>query len=138
MPLTTRSSSKRKRNQSTNNPNNHINSTILLNDFVSLPIIISDYDAMNENMTGARAPDAKENLSRESSIAPSDAASSIYSQQKWSTGFSEFADDLWSHMTTGMRQKLREACVEVLKRTEGLSEDGRKDWEFDDDARLLD
>jgi hypothetical protein len=45
-------------------------------------------------------------------------------------------------MTQGMKQKLREACVEVLRKTEEA--DGEQDraecmsWQYDDDARFLD
>lgn len=60
-------------------------------------------------------------------------------QQNWSTGFSDFADEMWAKMTQGMRQKLRETCVEVLRKTEA---DGSQaecmSWQYDDDARFLD
>jgi len=58
-------------------------------------------------------------------------------QQNWSTGFSDFADDLWAKMTQGMKQKLREACVEVLKKTDD-AEPEHMEWQYDDDARFLD
>ncbi|KAK3068700.1 hypothetical protein LTR53_013508 [Teratosphaeriaceae sp. CCFEE 6253] len=67
------------------------------------------------------------------------------------TGFADVADALWSRMTGVMRERLREACVEVLRRTEdeedGRGGDGEKGglafgeerWgEWDEDARLLD
>jgi len=61
-------------------------------------------------------------------------------QQNWSTGFSDFADELWAKMTQGMKLKLREACVEVLKKTEdaGPGETEHMSWQYDDDARFLD
>ena len=61
-------------------------------------------------------------------------------QQNWTTGFSDFADEMWSKMTQGMKQKLREACVEVLRKTEE-AEGTRAEhmsWQYDDDARFLD
>jgi len=61
-------------------------------------------------------------------------------QQNWATGFSDFADEMWAKMTQGMKQKLREACVEVLKKTED-SDGGQTEhlsWQYDDDARFLD
>jgi hypothetical protein len=60
-------------------------------------------------------------------------------QQNWATGFSDFADDLWAKMTQGMKEKLREACVEVLRKTEDVAESGNVGaWQYDDDARFLD
>lgn len=60
--------------------------------------------------------------------------------QNWTTGFSDFADEMWAKMTQGMKQKLREACVEVLRKTEEA--DGSQaecmSWQYDDDARFLD
>jgi hypothetical protein len=43
-------------------------------------------------------------------------------------------------MTQGMKEKLREACVEVLRKTEdGLAAgEERGSWLYDDDARFLD
>jgi hypothetical protein len=47
-------------------------------------------------------------------------------------------------MTQGMKQKLREACVEVLRKTEEEEEaEGSRaecvsSWQYDDDARFLD
>ena len=41
-------------------------------------------------------------------------------------------------MTASMKQKLRDACVEVLRKTEDTEKDGRMSWEYDDDARFLD
>ena len=60
-------------------------------------------------------------------------------QQNWTTGFSDFADEMWAKMMQGMKQKLREACVEVLRKTEGAEEDSEHmSWQYDDDARFLD
>jgi hypothetical protein len=59
-------------------------------------------------------------------------------QQNWTTGFSDFADEMWAKMTQGMKQKLREACVEVLRKTEGPEEEEQLSWQYDDDARFLD
>lgn len=41
-------------------------------------------------------------------------------------------------MTQGMKQKLREACVEVLKKTEEDERTEHLSWQYDDDARFLD
>ena len=135
MPPATRSRSQHKRSESMNG---HDSSTLFLNNLVSLPINISDYDAMNFSPHHTSGSTTQENASREHSVARSDTASDTISKQKWSTGFSDFADDLWSRMTAGMKQKLRDACVEVLKRTDGHSHEERMYWQYDDDARFLD
>jgi len=61
-------------------------------------------------------------------------------QQNWTTGFSDFADEMWAKMTQGMKQKLREACVEVLRKTEEADRERAEcmSWQYDDDARFLD
>lgn len=60
--------------------------------------------------------------------------------QNWITGFSDFADEMFAKMTQSMKQKLREACVEVLRKTEEA--DGSQaecmSLQYDDDARFLD
>jgi len=116
-------------------------------DFVGLPIIISDYDALTNSPTSTPSSngsiDNAQTTSRQSTLS-STTVSQAYSsgtasamQQNWSTGFSDFADDLWAKMTQGMKQKLREACVEVLKKTEE-AEPEHMEWQYDDDARFLD
>lgn len=108
-------------------------STVLLNDFISPPIIISDYDKIVANERTASAPGA----TTSSTSASSDTSSDSTPNTRWSTGFSDFADELWSRMTGSMRAKLREACVEVLKRTD--VPDPQSCWgEEDDNTRLLD
>lgn len=37
-----------------------------------------------------------------------------------------------------MKRKLREACVEVLKRTDDTGEKDNMCWQYDEDARFLD
>ena len=118
-------------------------------DFVGLPIIISDYDALTSISIPTPTPDSNGStdtaqISSGRSTTPSTEVSRTYSndtvsamQQNWSTGFSDFADDLWSKMMQGMKQKLREACVEVLKKTED-AEPEHMSWQYDDDARFLD
>lgn len=104
----------------------------LLKDFVGLPIIVSDYDALttNNNNTSSGTLQHDRHVSTSST-------STTASEQNWSTGFSDFADDLWAKMTTGMKKKLREACVEVLRKTEEVEMEGMS-WQYDDDARFLD
>jgi hypothetical protein len=134
---------------------------VFINDFVGLPIIISDFDALpsssnstsnNPNLTdrldsSAQSPPPA--TDRQTSTSSSSAISLAYStsstasalQQNWTTGFSDFADELWAKMTQGMKEKLREACVEVLRKTEDEPAEGRVglgSWQYDDDARFLD
>lgn len=110
---------------------------VILNDFVSLPIIISDYDAIAENKrraSGATSPIIA--ASETKATSPPNTPS----HQQWGTGFTAYTDELWERMTFGMKQKLREACVDVLKRTDDANESQatRMSWQYDDDARFLD
>jgi hypothetical protein len=99
---------------------------ILINDFVGLPIIISDFDALPSNndtsspFSSQPAQQLPTPTSGQLSTAPS--ISQAYSnntvsamQQNWTTGFSDFADEMWAKMTQGMKQKLREACVRAAE-----------------------
>lgn len=125
----------------------------LANDFVSLPIIVSDYDALIDSKPAStKKPsrprvDVQSNLTSLSSSpspspsldpSPSNKDNSLASQQNWSTGFNDFVDSLWSHMTNGMKSKLREACVEVLRRTEDPNDEEKLWGVWDEDARMLD
>jgi len=100
--------------------------------FVCLPIIVTDYDAFTSTESDGRAPSQASNRSpgiEDHSYTPN--------FPNWQTGFTQYADNLWSSMTLNMRKKLREACVEVLRRT-GEQEEERITWEYDDDTRYLD
>nr|OQO24155.1 hypothetical protein B0A51_06248 [Rachicladosporium sp. CCFEE 5018] len=118
----------------------------MLNDFVGLPIVISDWDAMTTSSTSTTAQQQHSRSSTVSTISTtsteSSTAKNIVTQgQQWSTGFSEFADDLWLRMTSGMKKKLRDAAVEVLKKTDEHCPEAvgdRMEWMYDDDARFLD
>ena len=101
-----------------------------------LPIIISDWDAAQAQATSTVSADTKHIPSSSGSITTTATSSPI--ERNWNTGFSDFADDLWRSMTASMKQKLRDACVEVLRKTEDTEKDGRMSWEYDDDARFLD
>ena len=103
---------------------------MLHNDFLSLPIIITDYDALTADKSHPYDSSPRDNQS-------SSAASTASSQQRWSTGFSNFTDALWDRMASGMKDKLRAACIEVLNRTEGTGKE-TVCWQYDEDARMLD
>lgn len=116
------------------NPERHDSTAALyLNDLVSLPIIITDFDA--ETITSTPDDDKKGDEQTRSGSA---------SMQKWVTGFNDFADEMWRSMSDAMRAKLREAAVEVLKRTDdtrsgaGSGGGGGLLGEWDEDARFLD
>lgn len=108
----------------------------ILNDHVSLPIIISDWDADKEPELPFTNPQSSSH-NRESSISSIQSNSSTASTSKWSTGFGYYFDDLFGRMTDSMKRKLREAFVEVLRRTDGTNAD--QEWPlYDEDARFLD
>ena len=112
--------------------------------FVGLPINISDHDALTNNdstvstqISSSQQHDRQASTSSTSTTASSEA--SYASHQNWSTGFSEFADGMWAKMTQSMKNKLRNAAVEVLKKTDDTKGEADKmTWMYDDDARLLD
>ena len=122
---------------------------ILINDFVGLPIIISDFDALPDNNNSNTSSQPSQPLtpttnSQSSTISQAYSNNTVSAmQQNWTTGFSDFADEMWAKMTQGMKQKLREACVEVLRKTEEEEAEGSRaecvsSWQYDDDARFLD
>lgn len=112
-----------------------IDSALYLNDLVSLPIIITDFDIQGVESKKSDDSSPAQTPSSESNTTAGDA-----SVQKWATGFNDFADEVWKSMTAAMRSKLRDAAVEVLKRTDDTKFGARGElWgEWDDDARLLD
>lgn len=126
--------------------------TLLIHDFVGLPIFVSDFDALTSSSSSSNAnpnngPAASSTQSPIHESSTSSIVSTAYSnsttsalQQNWTTGFSDFADELWAKMTQSMKSKLREACVEVLRKTEegGDGDLEHMGWQYDDDARFLD
>lgn len=115
----------------------------LANDFVNLPIIVTDYDAiLRQPRTSSNANNNNNNSRSAPSTSPSSSSATSTrtsaQDQHWQTGFSDFADELWNRMTHGMKTKLREACVEVLKRTDDPSEEEKVRWVWDEDASFLD
>lgn len=114
----------------------------LCDNLVNVPIVVSDWDAMTANRptSSTTSPTTDRSTPAIGATTASSASSTTTSahNQKWGTGFTEFADELWTKMTTGMKQKLREACVEVLKRTDDPSEEEKISWLYDEDARFLD
>lgn len=103
--------------------------TLYLNDLVSLPIIITDFDAESES--GKKSD-------QQTPPHCADSSASDASLQRWATGFNDFADEMWKSMTASMRAKLREAAVEVLRRTDDTKPGGELWGDWDEDARFLD
>lgn len=112
---------------------NKMDRNAIFNDFVGVPIIISDYDAL---ISGTSHTNSKDNGDICSAPA-SPSSPKLAPDQKWTTGFNDFAEDLWARMTITMKKKLRSACVEVLRQTEEPHME-RVQWRHDDDARMLD
>lgn len=114
---------------------------ILSKDYIGLPIIISNYDSLAMQPAGnvaSRTTDQNSATSKsttECSLTRSIERESNESAEEWTTTFTDFADAIWETMTSGMKQKLREVCVEVLHRTEDAK--SVMEWESDDDARYL-
>ena len=117
-------------------------SDLYLNDLVSLPIIITDFDAEHSNGNSSEASSAQSNTPSKQTNSETSSVTSSAMEQNWTTGFSDFADEVWKSMTSTMRTKLREAAVEVLKRTDdaktGDDAEGALWNAWDDDARFLD
>ena len=101
----------------------------------NLPIIISDYDDKSATKTTLSSQQPSETKSSNALTSSASSTTNSPLQQNVALGFADFADELWSRMTHGMKSKLREACVELLKRTEDADE-AENIW--DEDARLLD
>lgn len=114
--------------------------TLMLNDFVSLPIIISDRDARStESESSTSEPTSSAQTKRRDSFQSFRDPLSFSAQTNWSTGFGCYVDDIFSRMTDGMKQKVREACFEVLRRTDSRVDNGAGfGAAYDEDARLLD
>jgi len=119
-------------------------------DFGNVPMcIVTDYDAMlakdklpNKPVTSSDSTSSitgnRQSASTTAASISSAASDGLNQAQQWSTGFADVADALWNHMTGSMRQKLREACVEVLRRTDDPSDEEKVAWMYDEDARFLD
>ncbi|KJY01561.1 hypothetical protein TI39_contig287g00029 [Zymoseptoria brevis] len=104
----------------------------LLQQFIGLPIILVDYEALCLTKQASRTP--TEAMTR--SHTPSAAAVALNGKTV-QIGLADSIDDLWDQMTSAMRAKVREACYEVLRRTDGPKEIGH-DFDYDNDARFLD
>lgn len=110
---------------------------LILNDHVSLPIIISDYDAIQANKEEASEHAQHRSHNRQDSVSTTESEGSTIATYHWTTGFGQYLDECWSRMTDHAKRKLRDACGEVLRRTDDTAEDGVFS-RCDDDARMLD
>jgi cell pole-organizing protein PopZ len=99
-------------------------------DFLGLPIIIIDYEALCTAKQSTRTPTEMATRSR--------AASAALNEKSAQMGFADAIDELWDQMSSAMRNKVREACYEVLRRTDGSKDVVGRDFDNDNDARFLD
>lgn len=106
----------------------------LPHDFISLPIVISDYDAICESKKRVHVPTAEIERSRSNA---SNARRDDSKELEKSAGFTESVEDIWNRISDATKQKIREACMEVLRRTEQSQSDDQA-FQYDDDARFLD
>lgn len=105
---------------------------ILSKDFVSLPIIITDWDAVTEAKSHIQTPTAE--IAKSHMISQMARASSMQEVDK--PAFKESAEQIWNRILDSTKSKIREAALEVLRRTdEGQNEN--MTFQYDDDARFL-
>jgi hypothetical protein len=97
---------------------------IIPKDFLGLPIIIIDCEALCTTSQTIRA-------------TTTPAGKVALHEDRAQMGIAEAIDELWDQMSSAMRNKVREACYEMLRRTDGSKEVGR-DFDYDNDARFLD
>lgn len=110
---------------------------ILPLEFVSLPIVVTDYDKLQQSESGGNTP-SKEIQS--TSARPASASEAQEDDKVFIDEITDAAEDVWKRLSTAMKTKVREACIEVLRRTDDTnsSEKPHDDFEYDDDARFLD
>ncbi|KAK4635311.1 hypothetical protein CLAFUW4_00627 [Fulvia fulva] len=100
----------------------------LPHDFVSLPIIITDWDAVTNAKSQLQIPTAE--------IARSHTAANTTSTD---ASITESVEAIWNRISDAMKLKVREAASEVLRRTENTSSlQEEVGFQYDNDARLLD
>lgn len=109
-----------------------------INELVSLPIIITDHDEAVENKRRSSSSIGTQDSTQTSSTTDQTTQTNCAQRQNWTTGFTSFTDEIWSRMKGDVKQKLRDACVEVLKRTDGAPVEDKMSWRYDEDARFLD
>ncbi|KAK4507855.1 hypothetical protein PRZ48_001590 [Zasmidium cellare] len=105
---------------------------ILSKDFVSLPIIITDWDAIAAAKSHIIAP--KEEIARSLTVSRMATASQ---QEPARPAFKESAEEIWNRISDTTKSKLREAALEVLRRTDECQNE-KMTFQYDDDARFLD
>lgn len=105
---------------------------ILSKDFVSLPIIITDWDALMEAKSHIQTP--TEEIARSHTISQMAKASK---QEVDKPAFKESAEQIWSRISDSTKSKIREAALEVLRRTDECQNE-KMTFQYDDDARFLD
>ena len=99
---------------------------ILSKDFVSLPIIVTDWDAMNDAKSHVQSPVREIERSR---------TTSKIAHEPEKPALNESFEEIWGRISSTTKAKIREAAMEVLRRTD-TSE--KLSFQYDDDARFLD
>lgn len=98
-------------------------------DFASLAIIVTDWDALY----------AKTTTNSRFTAPPRTRSSAIPEPIEYNTesGISNGLDEIWSLLSNVLKNKLREACIGVLRRTDNFDA-SENCYRLDEDARLLD
>ncbi|EME49283.1 hypothetical protein DOTSEDRAFT_19743 [Dothistroma septosporum NZE10] len=97
-------------------------------DFVTLPIIVPDWDAATKTKSQLQVP-ATEIARSHAAALPTQA----------DIGLIESFDIIWSRISDAMKAKVREAANEVLRRTgDSFLIQQEMSLQYDNDARLLD
>lgn len=105
---------------------------ILAKDFVSLPIIITDWDTITEAKSHIKTP--KEEIARSHTVSRMATGSK---QEPGLPAFKESTEEIWNRISDTTKSKIREAALEVLRRTDECQNE-KMTFQYDDDARFLD
>ena len=97
-------------------------------DFVSLPIIITDWDAVTQTKNQLQVPTAE--IERSHTIAKTTSSDA---------GLTESFETIWKRLSDATKMKIREAANGVLRRTGDSSlTQHEMSFQYDNDARFLD
>lgn len=104
----------------------------LAKDFISLPIIITDWDALTAAKSHIRAPTAE--IERSHTISRMATSSK---EEPGKPAFNESVEEIWNRISDTTKSKIREAALEVLRRTDEC-QSTKMSFHYDDDAHFLD
>lgn len=92
-------------------------------------VIASDWDASNLSHGSL--------YHRENANATTRLYSTPRANLQWDTGFDVFVDQIWERLSASVKNTIRGACLEVLKRTNDDGKKTERTWD-DNDAHMLD